>query len=63
MKEEETPAGEVKPEQQEKSQGVKEDLYDKIPLSKKQLDIIIVILIIAFLTVLTFGVLVGNDIL
>lgn len=63
MKEEETPAGEVKPEQQEKSQGVKEDLYDKIPLSKKQLDIIIVILIIAFLAVLTFGVLVGNDIL
>jgi len=63
VKEEETPAGEVKPEQQEKSQGVKEDLYDKIPLSKKQLDIIIVILIIAFLAVLTFGVLVGNDIL
>ena len=63
MKEEETPAGEVKPEQQEKSQGVKEDLYDKIPLSKKQLDIIIVILIIAFLAVLTFGALVGNDIL
>ena len=63
MKEEDVPVAEIKPEQQEKSQGVKENLYDKIPLSKKQLDIIIVILIIAFLAVLTFGVLVGNDIL
>ena len=63
MEEENSSPEEPKTEQQKKSQGVKEDLYDKIPLSKKQLDIAIVILIIALIAFLTFGVLIGNNIL
>ena len=43
--------------------GFKESVYDKIPLTKKQLDIIIIILMIALIGFLVFGVLVGNGIL
>ena len=43
--------------------GKKEELYDKIPLTKKQLDIIIVILIAAIVLFLVFGALIGNGIL
>jgi len=46
-----------------KSKGVKEELYDKIPLSKKQFDIIIAVLFIALITFLTFGTLIGNGII
>ena len=41
----------------------KESLYDKIPLTLKQLDIIIVTGVIAFFAVFTLGALVGNGIL
>jgi hypothetical protein len=43
--------------------GTKENLYDKIPLSKKQLNIIIVILIVAIIVFLTLGALIGNGII
>jgi len=46
-----------------KVKGKKEELYDKIPLTKKQLDIIIVILIAAIVLFLVFGALIGNGIL
>ena len=45
------------------SVGTKESLYDKIPITKKQLDILIIILFIALIGFLVFGVLVGNGIL
>jgi hypothetical protein len=41
----------------------KENLYDKIPLSKKQLDIIIAILIAAIIVFFVFGALIGNNII
>jgi hypothetical protein len=43
--------------------GSKEKLYDKIPLSKKQLNIIIVILIVAIVVAFTLGALIGNGII
>lgn len=43
--------------------GKKETLYDKIPLTVKQLDIIIAILLIAFVVFLVIGTLRGNGIL
>ncbi len=41
----------------------KERLYDKIPLTVKQLDIILVVLAVAFVVFLVLGALVGNGIL
>ncbi|MEG0751418.1 MAG: hypothetical protein RR998_09270 [Oscillospiraceae bacterium] len=41
----------------------KERLYDKVPLTVKQLDIIIVVLVVAVLTVLAVGYLKGNGII
>ena len=41
----------------------KERLYDKIPLSVKQLDIILIVLAIAFVVFLVLGALVGNGVL
>ncbi len=41
----------------------KERLYDKIPLSVKQLDIILVVLAVAFVVFLVLGALKGNDLL
>ena len=43
--------------------GRKESLYDKIPLTLKQLDIIIVFLVIALIVFLVLGALFGNGIL
>jgi len=45
------------------SKSAKEDLYDKIPITKKQLDILIAILFAALIILLVFGTLVGNRIL
>ena len=45
------------------SKSTKEDLYDKIPITKKQLDILIAILFAALIILLVFGTLVGNRIL
>ena len=41
----------------------KEKLYDKIPLTVKQLDVIIVILFVALAVVLVIGILKGNGLL
>ena len=41
----------------------KESLYDRIPLTKKQLDVIIIFLIAAIIIFLIFGALVGNRII
>jgi len=38
----------------------KEGIYDKIPLTKKQLDVIIVVLIVAIVVFLVLGILKGN---
>ena len=43
--------------------GAKENLYDKIPLTLKQLDIIIVVMILLFIVFLIIGVLKGNGIM
>jgi len=43
--------------------GKKEELYDKIPITKKQLDIIIIILFAALIIFLVLGTLVGNRII
>ena len=40
--------------------GTKEHIYDRIPLSKKQLDVIIIVLIIALLFFFIVGAIVGN---
>ena len=40
--------------------GRKETLYDKIPLSKRQLDVIIAILTAAIIIFMALGALVGN---
>jgi len=45
------------------TKGPKENFYDKIPLSKKQLDIIIVILVAALIIFFILGALVGNGII
>lgn len=50
------------PEQPD-SKPAKEGLYDRIPLTKKQLDVIIVILVAAIIVFLVIGALVGNRIL
>ncbi len=44
-------------------QNAKERLYDKIPLSVKQLDIILIVLAVAFVVFLVLGTLVGNGVL
>ena len=43
--------------------GAKENLYDKIPLTIKQLDIIIVVMIALFIVIFVIGVLKGNGII
>ncbi|MCL2084083.1 MAG: hypothetical protein FWH06_02355 [Oscillospiraceae bacterium] len=43
--------------------GAKENFYDKIPLTAKQLDVVIVILIAALVAALTLGVLIGNGVI
>ena len=43
--------------------GVKEGLYDKIPLSKKQLEIIIIILAVGLIVSFILGALLGNGII
>jgi len=43
--------------------GKKEELYDKIPITKKQLDVIIIILFAALIIFLVLGTLVGNRII
>lgn len=46
-----------------RKKNAKESLYDKVPLSVKQLDIIIIVLVIAFVVFLTLGILIGNRII
>ena len=41
----------------------KESIYDRIPLNKKQLNIIIVILVAAIIVFLVLGALVGNGVI
>lgn len=53
---------ECKPAVVEKK-GRKESLYDKIPLTKKQLDIIIIFLAAAIIIFLLIGTLLGNGII
>ena len=43
--------------------GAKENLYDKIPLTVKQLDIIIAVMIALFVVFFVIGVLKGNGIM
>ena len=50
-----------KPELREKN--AKESFYDKIPLTLKQLDIIIVVVIIVLIAAFALGVLIGNGII
>jgi hypothetical protein len=45
------------------NKGAKEHIYDSIPLSKKQLNIIIVVLIVAIIVFFVIGVLMGNGVL
>jgi len=54
------PAGEQKPPQ---AKWAKESIYDRIPLSKKQLNIIIIVLVIAIIFFLVMGALIGNGII
>ena len=42
--------------------GTKENLYDKVPLTVKQLDIIIAVMIALFVVFFVIGVLKGNGI-
>ena len=44
-------------------EGRKESLYDKIPLTKKQLDVIIIILMAALIFFIVLGALIGNGII
>lgn len=61
---EEDKASEAKQESEQKTKiGAKEQLYDKIPLTKAQLDIIIVLLVIAFIVFFVIGALKGNGII
>ena len=48
-------------EQPEKN--AKERLYDKIPFTKKQMDIIIAVLIVAFVVLFVLGALKGNGLI
>ena len=41
----------------------KESFYDKIPLSEKQLDIIIIFLVAAIIITLIIGTLIGNGVI
>ena len=54
---------EEKPEKQKAEMGYKESLYDRIPLSKKQLNVIIIILIIAVIVFFVLGALIGNGVI
>jgi hypothetical protein len=54
-----TPPALAKPD----GRGAKEHFYDKVPLTLKQLNVIIVILIIAIILFLTFGSLIGNGVI
>ena len=47
----------------EAQKNAKERLYDKIPLTVKQLNVIIAILIVALVTFLVIGTLLGNGII
>lgn len=48
---------------EEPVKNAKERLYDKIPLTKKQLDVIIAVLIVAFVVVFILGALKGNGLI
>ena len=50
-------------EKTEIKKGAKENLYDKIPLTVKQLDIIIAVMIALFVVFFVVGVLKGNKII
>jgi len=56
----ESPEGEIK---QPEYKGSKERLYDMIPLTKKHLDIIIAILLVALVVFLVLGALIGNGVI
>ena len=43
--------------------GPKERLYDKVPLTVKQLDLVIICLIAAFIVFFTLGILAGRGII
>ena len=45
------------------NKGAKEHFYDNIPLSKKQLNIIIVVLIVAIIVFFVIGALMGNGVM
>jgi len=60
MEERQSPPEDKLPDSQEEK-GHKESLYDKIPLSKKQLDVIIIVLTVAIIIFIVLGVLVGNN--
>ena len=44
------------------NKGAKENLYDKIPLTVKQLDIIIAVMIVLFIVFFVVGIMKGNGI-
>lgn len=46
---------------QEQPKGLKEKLYDKIPISLKVLDVIIVLLLIAIVACVVIGAMKGNN--
>ncbi|MCL2151436.1 MAG: hypothetical protein FWH57_00505 [Oscillospiraceae bacterium] len=54
---------EKKTEKQKADIGYKESFYDKIPLTKKQLNVIIIILIIAVIVFFVLGALIGNGVI
>ena len=43
--------------------GMKESLYDKIPVTLKQLDVFIAVMVVLFIAFLTIGILKGNGII
>lgn len=53
----------VENDKQNNKNGIKENLYDKIPLTKSQLDVIIFILLIAFVVFFVLGALIGNGVI
>ena len=50
-------------EKTEIKKGPKEDLYDKLPFTVKQLDIIITVMIVLFIVFFVIGALKGNRII
>jgi len=47
---------EDRPQRQEPAKGFKESIYDKIPLTVRQLDVIIIVLAVAFVVFLALGI-------